>query len=408
MKTEFFVNNRQQLKSRLENNQAVLIFANDMPSYPRYFLQNRNFFYFTGLDIPNAIYSAGKFNNKFKEKIFIEREIPSRVVWEGSKISPEAVKKQTEIKSVSFLDEFEGLVNNYLSQSQTCFVDSIKSNFKQPLNKQQLFVTNARKHYPNLKFKNFNRIAKTLRVKKTDWEVQQIKNAIDATAAGIESIFKKTKPGMYEYELEAMLNYEITRRGYRHLGFKSIIAGGKNAATLHYIDNNQKISDNSVVLLDVGAQCNYYSADISRTFPSGKSFTNRQRAIYEEVLQTQKEIVKMVKPGLYLTDLQKKTIELITESLFKLKLIKDKKEFKKYYMHNVSHFLGLDTHDIGNRNAKLEAGNVITVEPGIYVPEEKIGVRIEDDVLVTAEGNRNLSENIPKEIDEIEAMRNNR
>ncbi|MCK4653865.1 MAG: M24 family metallopeptidase, partial [Candidatus Cloacimonetes bacterium] len=201
---------------------------------------------------------------------------------------------------------------------------------------------------------------------------------------------------------EALLIYEARKNGIKHMAFKPIIASGKNAATLHYEKNNSKIGKNDLVLLDVGASYNNYSADISRTFPVSGKFTKRQKAVYEEVLNINKAIIKMIKPGVSLPDLNKRTIELITEALIRLKLIKDKKDYKKYYMHSVCHHLGMDAHDIGKRDSILKAGNIITVEPGIYIPEEKIGVRIEDDILVTKDGYKNLSENIPKEIKELE------
>ena len=210
---------------------------------------------------------------------------------------------------------------------------------------------------------------------------------------------------MKEFELEAILQYHIIKNGLKHQGFVPIIAAGKNATTLHYIRNDSKIGNNELVLLDVGAACNNYSADISRTFPVSGKFTARQKEVYYEVLNIQKEIIEMVNPQVGLTDLNKRTNELIAEALIRLKLISDKKDFRKYYMHSVSHHLGMDTHDLGSRDSVLEAGNVITVEPGIYIPEEGIGIRIEDDILVTKDGYKNLSADIPKEIEDLENMK---
>ena len=271
-----------------------------------------------------------------------------------------------------------------------------------PLNKEQSFVRQIRDRFPKILFDDLSKIILPLRTVKEKWEIKQIQKAIDITGKGIKQIYKKARAGMMEFELEAIFNYEITKTGLRHLGFKSIIAAGKNAATLHYESNNSKIGKNDLVLLDVGASYNNYSADISRTFPVSGKFTDRQKAVYEEVWNVQKAIIKMIKPGIGLKELNKKTVELISKALIKLKLIKDKKNYKKYYMHSISHHLGMDTHDIGKRDSILKAGNVITVEPGIYIPEESIGVRIEDDILVTKDGYKNLSENIPKEIEEIE------
>lgn len=210
---------------------------------------------------------------------------------------------------------------------------------------------------------------------------------------------------MYEYELESILFYRLQRSGVRNWGFAPIIAGGINAATLHYEKNECQIESGQLVLMDVGASYNNYSADITRCFPIGEKFTERQKQIYQIVLDVQKEIIAMIKPGVKLSELNIRTRELLTESALAIGLITDPDDILKYYMHSVSHFLGMDTHDLGGREAVLEVGNVITVEPGLYLAEEKLGVRIEDDVLVTESGHCVLSQNIPKEIDEIEEIR---
>jgi len=259
-----------------------------------------------------------------------------------------------------------------------------------------------KQHFPQILAADITKLMIPLRSVKSDWEIEQLQKAIAITGSGIKNIMKKAKVGMMEYELDAILKYEINRSGMKHIGFKSIIAAGKNAATLHYEKNNSKIGKDEMVLLDVGAACNGYSADISRTFPVTGKFTKRQKQVYSEVLSINKQIIEMVKPGVGFKELNKKTVELIQNSLMKLKLIKDKTEYRKYYMHSVGHHLGMDTHDLGARDSVLEAGNVITIEPGIYIPEESIGVRIEDDILVTSNGYQNLSENIPKEIKDLE------
>jgi len=276
------------------------------------------------------------------------------------------------------------------------------NNIDKPLNKIQDFINKSKQHFPQITAMDITKLMIPLRSVKTKWEIEQMQKAIDITGEGIKNIIKKSKIGMMEYELDAILKYEINRNGLKHIGFKSIVAAGENAATLHYEQNNSKIKKDEMVLLDVGAACNGYSADISRTFPVSGKFTQRQKEVYSEVLAINKKIIKMVKPGIGMTELNEKTVELIQKSLIKLKLIKDKKDYRKYYMHSVGHHLGMDTHDLGSRNSVLKVGNVITIEPGIYIPEEKIGVRIEDDILVTKTGYKNLSVNIPKEIKDLE------
>ncbi len=402
MNTKLLIGRRNKLAKGLDIAEIVIIFASSMPDYPRYFLQDNNFLYFTGLDIPDAVVIFKKLKNKIYSELFIERGIPEREVWEGKKLSREKAKEISGIDSISYLDEFERKINLHLNGSKKCFVNTNSGDISEPLNKKQVFVQKVRERFSHILFADISGLIRPCRTIKEKWEISQIQKAIDITGDGIKSIIEKAKPGMMEYELEAILQYEITRNGLRHMGFKPIIAAGGNAATLHYEANNSRIGKDEMVLLDVGAACNNYSADISRTFPVSGKFTKRQKAVYQEVLNVNKAIIKMVKPGVSLPDLNKKTVELISDALVRLKLIKDKKDYQKYFMHNVSHHLGMDTHDVGGRDSVLKAGNVITVEPGIYIPEEKIGVRIEDDILVTKDGYKNLSKKIPKEIEKLE------
>ena len=231
-----------------------------------------------------------------------------------------------------------------------------------------------------------------------------MQRAIDVTGKGIMDIWESAQVGMYEYELEAMLFYRIQKTGLKHWGFTPIIAAGENAATLHYDKNECQITSGQLVLMDVGADYMNYSADITRCFPISGTFSERQKQVYSAVLKTNKEIISMVAPGVELMDLHLKSREIIGKELVELGLLDNAMDVSKYYMHGLGHFLGMDTHDLGGRNAVLEPGNVITVEPGIYIPEEKLGERIEDDVLVTEEGYCVLSQNIPKEISEIEEI----
>ena len=402
MNTKLLIKRRNKLGKGLDVADIVIIFASSMPDYPRYFLQDNNFLYFTGLDIPDAVFVLRKLKNKIYSELFIERGIPEREVWEGKKLSREKAKEISGIDIISYLDEFERKINLHLNGSKKCFVNTGDGDISEPLNKRQVFVKKVRERFSHILFADISGLIRPLRTIKEKWEISQLQKAIDITGDGIKTIMEKAKPGMMEYELEAILNYEANRNGLRHMAFNSIIASGANAATLHYESNNSRIGKNEMVLLDVGAACNNYSADISRTFPVSGKFTKRQKVVYQEVLNINKAIIQMVKPGVSLPDLNKKTIELISNSLLRLKIIKDKKDYRKYYMHSVSHHLGMDTHDIGTRDSVLKAGNVITVEPGIYIPEEKIGVRIEDDILVTKDGYKNLSKKIPKEIEELE------
>ncbi|MBN1948639.1 MAG: aminopeptidase P family protein, partial [Candidatus Cloacimonetes bacterium] len=383
---------------------AAFFLAADQPVYPRYFQQDNNFLYFTGLEIPVAILAFYCLQNKREAILFIERGIPELEVWDGRKMNLDEAKNISGLSRVDFLDQFDYILQNILPSLSRCFCDFGKVTPSGILGKIQVLADNLKKHYPQLDFASVTPMMQNLRNFKDDWEISQMKEAISATAEGILSIMRSARPGMWEYELEALFNYEVQRRGLHHLGFKSIIAAGVNAATLHYIQNNSQIRKGDLILLDVGAACQNYSADITRTFPVDGKFHQRQKDIYNEVLAVNQAIIGMCRPGISLPDLNQKTVELITQSLRKLGLINEDAEYKKYYMHSVSHHLGLNTHDLGSRESVLAEGNVITIEPGIYVTEENIGVRIEDDILITATGYENLTASVPKTVDELEGF----
>lgn len=399
-----FYNRRQKLIDSLGNNEGVLIFANP-ESHDYHFVQDNNFLYLTGLKIPNAILLIQKSNDKGFSRLFIERNIPERIVWDGKKMEKEEACEISKIEAISYLDEFEDSIAYPLTMLGKIFINLNGIKYGMPLNKQAMFIEQARKTNPNVFYTDVTPKMSPLRSIKDEWEVKQIQQAIDTTEAGIRRIYANAKVGMKEYELEAMLYHTMLSTGYRKWGFLPIVAAGNNATTLHYGKNNTTIAENELVLLDVGSSCENYSADISRTFPIAKTFTKRQKEVYSAVLDVQKNIIDLMVPGAKMADLNAKTVELITEKLKELGLIKEDSEYRKYYMHSVGHHLGLNTHDLGARDSVLEAGNVITCEPGIYIPEEGIGVRIEDDILVSNGKPINLSANIPKEIEELEEIR---
>jgi len=397
---------REKLGGLLENQDVVIIFSAEEPVGIGKFLQNNNFLYLTGLyEAAEAVLVCYKQQNKVHEVLFIQRNIPEEIVWDGVKMYPEEAKELSEIKTIKFIDEFEKFILPILSNATKLYINSGSQKLDKPLNKALFFISKVRERALHLSYVEANQLMRPLRQTKDETEISYLSKAIEITGIGLNTIFKEARAGMYEYELEAMLQYEMRRRGLPFFGFAPIIAGGVNATTLHYKKNCTKINDNELVLCDVGALYNNYSADITRTFPIAKTFTERQKTVYNEVLSVQKAIIAMIKPGVGMTDLNKKTGELIGEACVKLGLITDPNEFRKYYMHGVGHHLGMDTHDLGARDSVLEKGMVITVEPGIYIPEENIGIRIEDDILVTENGHENLSYMIPKEVEELEAIR---
>ncbi len=408
MSSNLFSERRERLSQLCDDGSMLLLFAKSDKGLS--FLQNNNFFYLTGLNIPEAILMVSKHKGKLITEIFIERSIPERIVWDGDKMSKDQVKKISGVEKVDYLDRFEPSLTTALainSGTKKLFIEESRLSLQEGLNKPLSIASKIKERYPFIQIGCLNDIINPMRMIKNDWEVEQLQKAIDLTAKGINSVLNSSLAGKYEYQIEALIYFELQNEGIRNWGFKPIVAGGKNATTLHYSSNDCKIASNDLLLMDIGALYNSYCADITRTIPVAKKFKKRQKEVYSEVLNVQKEIINLVEPGITLQKLNQTTVELITESLFRLKLIKEKNQVRKYYMHSVSHFLGMEAHDVFKQGAILEPGNVITVEPGIYIPEEGIGVRIEDDILITDNGSKVLSAAIPKEVDELEEIRSN-
>lgn len=396
---------REALANLMESQQLVIIFAKAEPEGIEKYTQDNNFLYFTGLQTPDAILCVYKIAGKVSEMLFIQRGIPEREVWDGKKLTSDEAREITGIKNISYLEDFYSTLSMYCPTLQKIWSNIGNPVINNPLPYALHKLQPMRALYPSLLIENVNHLVRPLRAVKSEWELMQMQRAIDLTGKGILEVINHARTGMHEYELEATLYYHLQKKGVKTWGFAPIVGAGVNAATLHYKQNDCLIKDNDVVLMDVGASYLNYSADITRCFPMSGKFSPRQREVYLEVLAVEKEIITLVKPGVGMNELNEKTNELIQQALIRLGLIEDPKDFRRYYMHSIGHHLGMDTHDLGARDSILEQGNVITIEPGIYIPEESLGIRIEDDILVTAEGYCILSQNIPKEIDDIEALR---
>lgn len=404
MNAELLQSRRAKLGTLCKENEAVIVFANAAGKLIK-FTQDNNFLYLTGLMTPEAILMMIRRGDNVIETLFIERGIPEQEVWDGKKMTVTEAQELSGIKNVKYLDEFISELGMNAMMIGKVWANLGLQALDRPLSLPMFCLQPLKERFPHIELCELAHLIAPMRKIKDDWEIQQLQKAIDITGKGIMDVFEQAKVMMYEYELEAMLFYRMQRSGIKNWGFAPIIAAGVNAATLHYEKNECQIESGQLVLMDVGASYNNYSADITRCFPIGDKFSERQAQIYQIVLDVQKEIISMIKPGVKLSELNIRTRELLTESALAIGLIDDPSGIIKHYMHSVSHFLGMDTHDLGGREAILEVGNVITVEPGLYIEAEKLGVRIEDDVLVTEEGNCVLSQNIPKEIAEIEEIR---
>lgn len=413
MNHEFYVHNRQNLYEKLDVSSLLILFAGKAPQKSAdeayKFVPNRNFYYLTGIDEPNVIFLAYKSKDKVDEYLFIEKSDPVLEKWVGKSISQEEAIEVSGIKNVQYLDQFEAFLSRTLFATPTnnLYLDLERRELDTEMTKAQQFASRMQANYPFLQMKNAYLDICELRVYKTPEEIAKMKKAIDITHNGLKNLMSNAKAGMKEYELEAYFDFTLKSEGVKHHAFNTIVASGKNGTVLHYENNDATVEDGSLVLLDFGAQYEYYNADISFTFPVNGKFTERQKLFYNIVLRALRETTDLIKPGVPFSKLQEHTKKVLAEECIKVGLISEESEINKYYYHGVSHYLGLDTHDVGNyRDLILQPGMVFTVEPGLYIEEEGIGIRIEDDVLVTEDGNENLSKDIIRSVEEIEAFMN--
>ena len=406
-----FTENRAKIAQRMENGSMLIVFSGAPQVkrgdefYP--FAAQRNFYYATGLDKPKLVFVLRKDEaGEVQTRLYLERYDEHVAKWDGAVLDKEKAEAASGIGQFSYLDEFYGHVPGALVRGliHTVYLDLENRSLTAPNTPELDFAKLLREKFPAVKIENAQPIFAAERVIKSQAEIENLRKAAQITREGFLALLHSAKPGMMEYELEAHLDYVYKKSGCRDRAFRTIMAGGKNACVLHYGDNNCKIGENDLVLVDYGAQWNWYSADVSRTFPVSGKFTERQKQLYNIVLEANKLVINMTKPGVIFGSLNEAVLEFYGTELVKIGLIKDKSEISKYYFHGVSHMLGLETHDVGgHKDLVLAPGMVFTVEPGLYIAEEGIGIRIEDDILVTADGHENLTAHIPKEIADIEA-----
>ncbi len=410
MKADFFKSNRARLLEKIKDNSIVILFAGNAPkktadeAYP--FTPNRNFYYSTGISEENHILLMSKINGTTKTTLFIKDIDLDLERWIGKSIRKEEATEISGIEDVKFKSQFESDIHRQLCLKEeiNLYLDLERDSISSTASIANEFAKKIVSKYPQVVIKNVFSIFGELRLVKSEEEVDNIKKAISITIEGIEALMKNSKPGMKEYQLESYFDFVCKNNGVKDLAFKTIAAAGKNAATLHYVSNDAELKDGDLIQFDLGAQYNFYNADISRAFPVNGKFTERQKAVYNAVLKVNEEIINDIKPGKTFKEINNKATDLIAEECIKLGLIKEKSEVSKYYFHSIGHSLGLDTHDLEtpHRDITFKEGVVYTVEPGIYIEEENIGIRIEDDVLVTEDGVINLTSEMIKTVEEIE------
>jgi Xaa-Pro aminopeptidase len=411
MNKELFSNNRKKLTLGLADKSIAVLFAGSAPYKTAdqlyEFTPNRNFYYMTGIDKPSIVLVITKHGEHIEETLYIEKADPVLEKWEGKKLNAEQASETSGVHNVQYIDDLNKVIDRELLKFdfKHLYLDLERRGWNGTPTPAHLFAKEAQEKYPFLSVSSVYHDITRLRMIKSDEEVAQLRTAIEITNKGIQNMMNHARPGIMEYELEAHFDFILKSHGVKHHAFHSIIASGHNATVLHYEDNNMQAHDNELVLIDLGAQYQHYNADISRTFPVNGTFTDRQKELYNIVLKAELETIKAIKPGLPYSELNAITKRVLADECKKIGLFENDEDLGDYYYHSVSHYLGLDTHDPGNyRDELLQPGMVVTVEPGLYVSEESIGIRIEDDVLVTETGYEVLSKDIIKSVEKIEAF----
>ena len=421
--SSLFVSNREKFMSEMQKNSMAIFNSNDvMPTNAdgtMPFRQNNDLFWLSGVDQEESILLLfPNHEDKTKREVLFLKETNKHIaIWEGQKLSKKDAFETSGISTVYWLSEFEEyLKKSMLKASHLYLNQNIHSRAENKVQtRDDRFRIYISKNYADMSIKDAAPIMHKLRSIKSIVEVNLIKKACDITENGFRRILPFIKPGVMEYEIEAELIHEFINNQSRGFAYQPIIGSGINSCVLHYIQNNSKCLEDEILLMDFGAEYANYASDMTRTVPVSGRFTLRQRAVYDSVLHVMKEATKMLRPGTMFADYNKEIGKIMQEELIKLGLLdrhdvlkQDDKNplYKKYFMHGTSHYLGLDVHDVGSMEWPMQAGMVFTCEPGIYIPEEKIGIRLENDILVTDNNPDDLMKNIPIDAEEIEMLMN--
>lgn len=418
-----FIQNRERFKAHLKRNSVAIFNSND--EHPMngdavfYFKQNSDLYWLCGIDQEDTmlvIYPDCPVE-EMRECLFIKRTNEAMIKWNGYKVTPEHASKISGIRNVYWTDEFEIKMRPVINYAH-CIYLTLNENDRSVVNtpyKDMRFAREMRDKYPLHQFERAAPILHRLRSVKSALELELMERAISISEKMFKRVLKFTKPGVWEYEIEAEIIHEfLINRATGH-SFHPIVASGKNACILHYVDNNTQCQEGDLLLLDTGADYANYASDMTRAFPVNGRFSKRQKAVYNSVLRVMREAKKLLKPGVMLMEYQKQVGLLMEKELVDLKLLTlddIKKQnpavpaYKKYFMHGTSHFLGIDVHDVGMRYEPMVSGMTFSCEPGIYIDEEGIGVRLENEVMITETGCIDLMEHIPIEAEHIEEIMN--
>jgi Xaa-Pro aminopeptidase len=415
-----FIKNRKKITNKLKSKSFAIVTSNDelTRSGDQHFpyRQNSDLFYLTGLEQEKCILTLcpDHPDQNLREIIFTIKPNEQLENWTGHKYTREEIQEISAIKTVKWLDEYDMTIRDLALNSDHIYVnlnEYIK--YESPVYYQdQRLVQNLKQQYPLHQYHRLAPVITHERLVKEKEEIELIQHACDITNAAFQRVMKFVKPGVKEYEVEAGITHEFQIKGARGHAYAPIVGSGKNALVLHYIENSDECKDGDLLLMDFGAEYGNYAADCTRTIPVNGKFTDRQKACYEAVLRVQKEAIKLFVPGNTIDKVNKAVFKLMEKELITLGLLTQKEVDKqnpdqplytKYLMHGITHFIGLDVHDVGGKYEPFKKGMVLTCEPGLYIKEEGFGIRIENDIMV-AEDPVDLMAAIPREVDEIERL----
>ena len=419
-----FVKNRIKFAAQMQSSALAVFNSNDVFStgadstLP--FHQHRNIFYLSGVDQEESIlilFPDAK-NSMHKEILFLKETNEHIAIWEGSKLSKKQATEVSGVQTVYWLSDFDSIFDILMKEAEIVYFNN-NNHYRKAVEmetREDRFIKRVKSNYPKHRIENNFSIMESLRGVKEPEEIELIRKACNITEKGFRRVLGFVEPGVMEYEIEAEYIHEFLKNRSKGFAYTPIIGSGYNACVLHYIENNQRCNDGDMLLMDVGAEYANYSSDMTRTIPVNGRFTARQKAVYQAVLNVKNEATQMLVSGTLWEAYHKEVGKIMTSELLGLGLLdkaavqnQDPKKpaYKKYFMHGTSHHMGLDTHDYGALKTPMVENMIFTVEPGIYIPEEKIGIRLEDDVLVQSSGAPiNLMKDIPIEIDAIESLMN--
>lgn len=418
-----YIQNRKNFIKHLKPNSVAVFNSNDiMPTNAdgtMPFRQNNDLLYLSGVDQEESILviAPNASNPMHREILFVKETSELIAIWEGEKLDKAAATKQSGVETVYWLSQFESIFHGLVTEAEHIYLNQNEHlrAITTVETRDDRFRKECKAKYPDHEYERLAPIMRTLRPIKSQLEIDVMQHACNITEKGFRRLLEFVKPGVMEYEIQAELMHEFLWNRSRGFAYEPIIASGYNACVLHYIQNNMECKAGDVILLDVGAEYANYASDMTRCIPVSGKFTDRQKDVYNAVLRVMKGATAMLTPGTMHNEYHDEVGKMMESELIGLGLL-DKHDvakqdpnnplYKKYFMHGTSHHIGLDVHDVEDRNRPFEEGMVLTVEPGIYIREESLGIRLENDVVITKNGQHDLMENIPLEVEEIEDLMN--